>query len=662
MRKILFVLAAVIISNQLSAQDSSRVTLKRIDATAAATAPTLENVILTANKYPKNPNETGKVITVIGRQEIERNTGKTLSELLNSYAGMTMIGSNNNLGNNITSSIRGSSAGNVLILADGIPVNDPSVISNNFDLNFINLDQVERIEILKGGQSTLYGSDAASGVINIITKINFTKKLNLSGTFTGGSYNTLRQSLGLDGHGKSLDYGVHYTHLNSEGFSAAHDKNKTGLFDDDSYNQHVVKARFGFKAGKKIRFNLQSSYSRYKTGLDASAFNDERDYTVKNSNKQAGGNISYNYRKLTITARYSFNQSEREYLDDSLHQPNPYAVFSKSNYTGRTHFAELFSSFKMDKWELMTGADLRAHSTDQTYLSTGAFGPYTSSLTNKKMDQVSPYASIAYIREEGFGAELGGRLNLHSEYGNNFTFNLNPFYRMENNNKLFLNLYSSFKTPTLYQLFDGFAGNADLEPETGFTGEAGFELKSVPAVKTRLVAFYRNGKNSILYTSDPSTFESKYLNAAKQTNYGAELEFSYVKDKKEISFNYTYTDGKTTAAFDGTGTPLGKDTTYFNLYRIPKHTVNLTLGYHVCKNAFASLAVHAVTKRDEYVYAGQPEVLKGYATIDLHGEYRFGKLARVFLDLKNITNKQYFDFLGYNARRFNFTTGISFQL
>ncbi|HEV7782369.1 MAG TPA: TonB-dependent receptor plug domain-containing protein, partial [Chitinophagaceae bacterium] len=351
MRKIYFVLAAVIISNQLLAQDTTRLTYKRTEPlTPGATAGILENVVVTANKYPKNINETGKVITVIGLQEIERNAGKTLSELLNNYAGMTMIGSNNNLGNNITSSIRGSSAGNVLILLDGIPVNDPSVISNNFDLNFINLDQVARIEILKGGQSTLYGSDAASGVINIITKVNFGKKLNLSGTFAGGSYHTLRQSLGLDGHGKSLDYGVSYTHFNSEGFSAAYDKNKTGLFDDDGYNQHVIKTRFGFKASRNIRVGFNSSYSRYKTDLDASAFNDDRDYTVKNTNKQAGGNISYNYRKLIIVGRYSFNRAERNYLDDSLHQPNPYGIFSKSNYTGRTHFAEIYGKWKFDKW------------------------------------------------------------------------------------------------------------------------------------------------------------------------------------------------------------------------------------------------------------------------------------------------------------------------
>ena len=107
---------------------------------------------------------------------------------------------------------------------------------------------------------------------------------------------------------------------------------------------------------------------------------------------------------------------------------------------------------------------------------------------------------------------------------------------------------------------------------------------------------------------------------------------------------------------------MGKDTTYFNLYRIPKHAINLVMGYHATKNIFTSLQVHAVSKRDEFVYAGAPEVLAGYATVDIYGEYRMGKVARFYVDLKNITGKKYFDFLGYNARRFNFTTGISFNL
>lgn len=646
MKKQFFVVAAVIIGSQLQAQKDST---------------SLDEVVLTANKYPKKQSETGKVVSVINREQLEKNGGKTLSELLNTVVGTTMIGANNNPGTNLTASIRGASAGNVLILLDGIPVNDPSVITNYFDLNFISTDQIERIEILKGGQSTLYGSDAVMGVINIISKKATTNKINVNGNFSGGSYNTLKQSLGISGRNSAVDYSLNYTHLSSDGFSTATDKNNVGNFDKDSYDQHVTNGRFGFAAGKRIRINLSGTYSNYNTELDASAFNDERDYSVNNINKQAGLGVVYTFNKGTLHANYNFNRAERDYLNDSLHKPNPYSVYQKSNYIGRTHFAELYSAWKFTDWQVLVGGDYRFNNTTQTYWSTGSFGPYSPEPLIGEMNQTSPYASVIYNKND-FNVELGSRLNFHSEYGTNVTFSFNPSYLIKNKAKIFANLYSSFKAPTLYQLFDAFAGNIDLTAEKGVVGEVGTELLSIKSFKTRIVGFYRNTKNAIVYTSNPSTFESKYLNAAKQTNYGVEIEANYTMGKLNIAANYTYTNGETTAAFDGTGAPLAKDTSYFNLYRIPKHALNLTAGLQVSNAFFVSTQIHAVSKRDEYVYAGAPKILKGYTTIDLYGEYKFAKNAKLFLDLKNITNKLYFDFLGYNTRRFNFTTGVSFQL
>ena len=241
-------------------------------------------------------------------------------------------------------------------------------------------------------------------------------------------------------------------------------------------------------------------------------------------------------------------------------------------------------------------------------------------------------------------------MNIHSEYGNNLTFTFNPSYLIKNKAKVFGNLYSAFKTPTLYQLFDQSAGNADLSPEKGIIAEAGAELFSVKSFKARLVGFYRNTKDAIVYTFNPSTFESKYLNVSKQTNYGAELEAGYTAGKLSITANYTYTNGKTTSAYDGTGSPLGKDTSYFNLYRIPKHAINLNAGVQITKAFFVSTQIHSVSKREEFIYGSDPEILKAYTTIDLYSEYKFAKNIKLFLDLKNITNKQYFDFLGYNTR------------
>jgi vitamin B12 transporter len=108
-----------------------------------------------------------------------------MGEILNQYAGFTIIGANNNPGTNLDVYTRGSGLGNTLILIDGMPIYDVSSISSAFDLNFISPDMVERIEILKGGQSTVYGSDAVAGVINIITKKAFKKALQVNANAAG---------------------------------------------------------------------------------------------------------------------------------------------------------------------------------------------------------------------------------------------------------------------------------------------------------------------------------------------------------------------------------------------------------------------------------------------------------------------------------------------
>ena len=646
MKKRFFVVAAIIFSSQLHAQQDS-------------IATPLDEVVLTANKYPRKQSETGKVITIITRQQLEKSAGRTLNELLNSVAGTTIIGANNNLGTNQTASLRGASAGNALILVDGIPVNDPSVISNYFDLNFINIDQVERIEILKGGQSTLYGSDAVSGVINIITKKTVPAKWTVNGGFTVGSYQTMKENLGVAGKLGKSTISVDYTHVGSDGFSAAYDSSKTGAFDNDGYEQHVVNGRVNLPLAKKLSTSLFGSYSVYDADLDWSAFTDDRDYSVNNKNIQSGLGLNYKLKNGNVYFNYNFNRAERDYADDSVHKSNPFAYYSRSSYVGRTHFAEIYGNWQWEEYELLAGVDYRENNTEQSYFSTGMFGPYESPDLKASMKQVSPYASLI-IKLEALQVEAGARWNNHSEYGNNVTFTFNPSLLVAQNTRLFVNLYSAFKAPTLYQLFDPMAGNPDLTREQSLVAEAGVSFNKRP-FSGRVTGFYRKTEDVILYTYDPATFNSKYINASEQVNYGTELEVSYTSAQVSVHANYTFTDGETTAGFDGTGSPLAKDTTYFNLYRIPKHAVNLNLGFQFTRNIYAAARLHAVSEREEFVYGSFPAKLDGYNTIDLYGEYKFEKHIRVFIDLKNITDREYFDILGYTSRKFNFTTGVQFQ-
>lgn len=644
-REFFAVAAAIISSHALAQQDSAVLSMKE--------------VVLTASKYPQKQAETGKVMTVINRKDIERNLGRSLNEVLNTAVGTNIIGANSAPGTNQTVSIRGASAGNVLILLDGVPVNDPSVITNYFDLNLISLDQVERIEILKGGQSTLYGSDAVAGVINIISRKAAAPGAQVSATLTGGSYNTFKQNLGLAGRKKGFNYSAGYTHLSSAGFSAAYDEQGVGGFDKDGIDQHSAQAKLGFDLSNRLHINVNGTYNYYRADLDASAFTDEKDFTVKNDNGQAGAGLVYDHTRGSLRFNYLFNYVERRYLDDSTYKSSPYVDYSRSRFIGRTHFAEIYNNWKWNKLDILVGLDYRFNNTDQDYFSTGPFGPYEPPVLNNKMNQLSPYASLAWREAKGFQLEAGARWNRHSEYGNNFTFNLNPSYRMEHA-KLFANFYTAFKAPTLYQLFDPASGNKDLEPEKGWIGEAGVEFFAQSSFTTRIVGFYRNTNNSIQYiTVDPVNFFSQYRNVSKQLNYGLEWELSYTPGKFNLASNFTYTDGETTSAFDGTGAPLGKDTTYFDLYRIPKLALNLQLGYQFTSAFYSRVQLRAVSEREEFIYGASPETLDGYATVDLYGEYRYSKVWRAFVELRNITDTKYFDIRGYNARRFNFAAGVT---
>jgi len=155
----------------------------------------LDEVVVTANKQEQKQSTTGKVITVIGQAELSKSSGKSLGQVLNETVGITINGALNNAGTNQTVFMRGANSGRTLILMDGIPVYDPSQIGNEFDLNLFSINDVERIEVCRGAQSTVYGSDAVAGVINIITvKQNVNKPINVKATLTAGNLNSFRHS------------------------------------------------------------------------------------------------------------------------------------------------------------------------------------------------------------------------------------------------------------------------------------------------------------------------------------------------------------------------------------------------------------------------------------------------------------------------------------
>lgn len=362
---------------------------------------------------------------------------------------------------------------------------------------------------------------------------------------------------------------------------------------------------------------------------------------------------------------YSYNKINRIYTDDTTKSRNGYDIYSHGDYKGSEHFADAYLHIPLSQPVKFTaGIDYRSSKSDQEYLSIGSFGPYETKYANDSLhqSQLGVYAAMNLNTVGGFNLELGGRANIHSEYGSHFVFNINPSYLVNKQVKLFANLSSAYRTPSLYQLFSEY-GNKELDPESALTSEAGVQYFSTNKRFTaRAVAFSRKVSDVIFFFYNPVTFRSQYINQDKQKDHGFELEGSYkITRTTTLKAFYTYTTGNITTR------EAGKDTTYNNLLRRPKSSIGINLASQVSKSFLISTNLMSAGKRndayfDNTTFATVYTTLKSYVLWDIYAEYGFIKnKLKVFTDLRNITDSKYTEISGFNTLGFNGYGGILFS-
>lgn len=651
--KRLFVVTALIASSQLQAQTVPQ-----------EGKDTLENLTLSASKFSAKTTETGKVVVTINRQQLEKAGSRDLSQVITEMGGVFINGYTNNAGKDKSIYLRGGKVDYTLITVDGIPVYDASGIGSNFDIRYIPVDAVERVEILKGSQSTLYGSDAIAGVINIITRKGGTKPFSGSGVINYGSYNTLRANAGINGAIKALDYNLAFTHFSTDGFSEAKQPaTATQAFDKDWYKQNSLQANIGVQVAKGFRVQPFLRYSKNSGALDNDAFVDERDFEYDATNLQTGVKNSISIGRAQVAVLYQLNKTSRNYLDDSTQSRNGFYRFSQSAYKATEHFAEAFVVYPFSFFKLTAGGDFRSAGTDYSATQISAFGSskVAQSADSVKQTQSSLYAALNFTKDV-FSIEGGGRFNHHSEYGSNVAFNINPSVLLAKEVKLFANLSSGYKTPSLYQLFSVY-GNKDLKPETSLNLEGGAQFFFDDGKgQVRVTYFDRAVKDVIAFFYNPATFRSSYINQDKQNDHGIEIDGSLqLTERLQLRAFYSFVDGRVTTKQGG------KDTTYFNLLRRPRHTLNTTLGWQATPSFFTSLNVNAVGKSqdlyfDPVTFASQPVTLKPYTLINVYAEYGLlQNRLKLFADARNVLDQTYSDIYGYNTAGFAAHGGVRFR-
>ena len=621
MKKKIFVVAALLIGSHLLAQEDTA-------------SKTMDEIVITANKFPQKESGTGKVVSVITKEQIEKSGGKDLSQLLNEQSGVVVNSATSNPGKDKSLFVRGATSAYTLILLDGVPLNDPTGVGGTFDLRLLSLENIERIEILKGSQSTLYGSNAIAGVINIISKKQSSEKPVVNGLLAYGSYNSFKGNATVGQKTKWFEYDVAYTYNNTDGISEAKDTTGNAHFDKDGFKQHAVQVVTGINVTDKLKLSPYYRFTEFKGDYDADAFIDgPNHYSASLVNTGLTGH--YIYKAGTIRFNYGYDLTKRDYLSQ-------YGDFFTK---GKFQHAEAYTDHHFSNHvQLVAGLNFQSYRID---------APDTSNTI------ISPYASLFLKTNNGFNLELGGRFNHHNQYGNNVTYSFNPSYLIHDHVKLFVNITSGFRVPSIAELFGPFGSNPNLKPEKSSTQEAGLQAALLESkVEFTIAAYNRDSKDVIVYGANT------YENRDKQHDYGGELDASYAVSKNmNIKISYAYVDGNITQKL------AGKDTTYYNLIRRPKHNAHLFISYRATKNLFISSSLQITGKRtdtyfDPVSFLSSQVDLKTYVLWNAYAEYAFlDKKLHVFADVKNITNnKDYYEVYGYSVQGVNITAGIRFKL
>jgi vitamin B12 transporter len=518
---------------------------------------------------------------------------------------------------------------------------------------------VERIEICKGAQSTLYGSDAVAGVINIITtKTNISKPVNIKATVTAGSFGTIKTNFQFYGKADKFSYTARYARLQTNGFSAAYDSTGIKNFDNDGYLGNVANAAIKYQVSSQLLLKAFTQYSQYTAGIDASGFSDKSNYDIHNRNHTSGVGFVYKTTKTSLTGNYQYTKQHRNYDDNaSIGAP----VFSMNDYDAASQFAELYTSVKLGGgFTLLAGTDYRYGSMNSEYRSVSSFGPFNSKFPDTPMNQKSAYASV-HFNNKDFSVELGGRWNDHSRYGTNYTYSFNPSYTFDEHYRIFGSIATAFKAPSLYQLFaPAGTGNVNLKPEESVNYEVGLQ-HTYQKFSDRLVFFYRNTNNGIDYSSlnTPNAPAVGYYNYVNQQARGIEYEVTFQPTEHlTLTGNYTFVTVQ-----EVTQSRINfKDTSYNYSLRRPTHNFNITAGYQFSKGFYASASGKYIG--DRYDVGGYKKAdvrMDSYFIVGVYAEYKFADYLKVFSDVQNIGNKKFYEVRGYNGIPSVFNIGATFN-
>ncbi|QOV94717.1 TonB-dependent siderophore receptor [Novosphingobium sp. ES2-1] len=603
---------------------------------AVAHAEDAETIIVSANRTQQSTSEVAQSVTVITLDDIATRQSAGVADLLRSVPGITVT-SNGGLGTTTSVNIRGAESDQTVALFDGVKLNDPSTPGGGFNFGNLLTGNIERIEVVRGSQSVLWGSQAIGGVVNIVTRAP-TEKLALNLASEYGWRDTARVVGNISGKFGPVSANVGAGYLRTDGFSTFNETR--GGTERDGYRNIGANAKFNIALSDAVSVDLRGWYSDGKVGIDGFppptySFGDTPEFArTKELIGYAGLNAALFDGRFRNRIAYTLTDTRRRNVD----------------LTGGIEFETFNAKGRNERFEYQGNFDI-------TDAASATFGAETEKASFRTSSYGGPFA-IASARINSFYGQLsakpvagltlsaGLRHDDHDTFGGKTTFSTSALFTPNEGNTVLRASYGEgFKTPSLYQLFSDY-GNKLLRPESSRSWDAGITQKLLDGrIEVGATWFHRDTRNLINFISCrlPLTGicsgrpNGTYDNVAKARAQGLEFTLALKPvDALRVQANYGYVDAINAM-------------TGLDLARRPRHSVNVSADYDWAFGLKTGATItHVGASFDN---AANTRKLDGYALVDLRAAFPVTHNIELYGRIENLFNEQYETSLRYGTPR-----------
>ncbi len=605
-------------------------------ALAAVVVPALaepsETVVVSATRSAQKLEVTGTSLAVLSGEELTSRQTVMLTDALGMTPGIA-VNRVGGAGQTATVSVRGAESGQTVALIDGIRLNDPSDVSGAVPFGDLLLNNTQRIEVLRGPQSTLYGSDAIGGVVDITTRRGGDRPFALAASVEGGSYASWRLNAAANGSVGRVDYGVALNDFGTNGISAAN--SRRGNAEADGYRNIGATINTRTRLVEGVSLDLRGYYTHAQTDYDDGyqwvapyALTDSAAYDIHSlyagyvgANADAFGGRLRNRLALIATS------GTRDYYDSASDTEHLNYAYS----SGSTRF-EYQGTVDLDATQVTFGAESEAVS----FVNESVYSYMAAERVSGGKTVTGGYGQVQQTLFDVLTLTAGVRYDHDGEFGGHTSTKIAAAWQVpEWNLTLRANYGDGFKAPTLYQLYSNYSNPiAKLKPETAKGWEAGVDKNWLDGrIAASLTYFERRNWNQIDFQTCYSAADAAgcafrltqygyYVNIDRTKTSGVEVALSAaLSDTLKLTANYT-----NMSAIDRT--------TGLDLARRPQETANVALFWHPLDALNLGASVNVTGKR--FNDAANATKLGAFETAGVFADYALDDMWQVYGRIDNL--------------------------